>query len=64
MKKHKQWSRPRDCTVTHPDYPEPHTCKARDEPEAIYLAALYWGRKWTDYNFYAYCTVISEKPRH
>ena len=63
MKKHKQWSRPRKCTVTHPDYPEPYTCMAKDEPEAITMAAFCWGRKWTEYNFYAYCTVISEKPK-
>ena len=50
--------------MTHPDYPEPYTCMASDEPEAITMAAFYWGRKWTDYNFYAFCSVISEKSRH
>ncbi len=64
MKKHRQWPRPRECTVTHPDYKDPVIVKAQDEPEAIYKAALYWGRDWTRYNFYAYCTVISVKPRH
>ena len=63
MKKHRQWSRPRECIVTHPDYKEPVTVTARDEPEAIWLAAQHWERHWTEYKFYAYCTVISEKPK-
>ena len=63
MKKHRQWTRPRRCIVKHPDYGDHYyECLASDEPEAIYLAAIHWGRKWTDYNFYAYCTVISVKP--
>lgn len=61
MKKHKQWNRPRKCTVFHPDYQEPAIVKAYDEPDAICKAALYWNRKWTEYNFYSECTVISEK---
>lgn len=46
--------------VRHPDYPK--SCKvlapiaySRNEVAPIVTAASYWGRRWQDIEFYAYC---------
>lgn len=31
---------------------------APDEQSAIVTAAKYWNRRWTDYEFYAWCRVF------
>ena len=43
--------------VTHPKHRNSCVAAAPDENSAIVAAARFWGKKWTDYNFYALCTV-------
>lgn len=38
------------------------TVAAPDENSAIVAAALYWGERWTSYDFYAYCRVHEVRP--
>ena len=46
--------------VAHPDYRNSCTVAAPDENSAIVAASRFWGKKWTDYNFYAFCTVLRQ----
>lgn len=46
--------------VSHPDFRVPLRIAAPDEASAIVAAAKSRGRKWTEYDFYAYCEVYQE----
>ena len=43
--------------VRHPDHAGAAYVAAQDATTAIYEAASLWGRKWTEYKFYAWCSV-------
>ena len=44
--------------VSHPDYKNSLIVAAPTYDSAIVAAANRWGRKWTEYEFYAYCKVL------
>ena len=44
--------------VEHPDISFPLFVAAPDENSAIVAAAEKLERKWTDYDFYAFCNVM------
>ena len=43
--------------VTHPAHYGSVTVAAPDKEAAIVAAANFWGERWQDYNFYAWCEV-------
>lgn len=48
--------------VTHPSHKRRLFVAAPDAASAIVAAALYWGERWTSYDFYAYCRVHEVRP--
>lgn len=43
--------------VSHPDEKRKITVAAPTFDSAIVAAAKFWDRPWTEYRFYAFCTV-------
>ena len=52
------YSGKRRFAVEHPRHAGHLTIASPDMNSAIVAAAKRWGEKWSDYDFYAFCSVV------